>query len=143
MTYTREMVRDIMAEHGKWLEDNSTGKRAEFPPDSEFEADCVFGAWSIFGARAIFGERSRFGAGCEAVSPYWSYQYWPPFTVRGRIYPTADARPYWEERLGMKLNGCYDKIYEQIKDKLPRLLRLKKWTKCERMILESWQEAGE
>jgi hypothetical protein len=64
--------------------------------------------------------------------------YEPPLKTKGEIYPPAGAREYWEERLGMKLEGCYEKIYETVKPKLKDLLKLDKWTKCERRILESW-----
>ena len=49
------------------------------------------------------------------------------------------TRKYWEERLGFKLEKCYDEIEKQIKPLLPELLKRTDWTECERMILESWR----
>jgi len=66
--------------------------------------------------------------------------YKPLLKIKGKIYPPACARAYWEERLSFKLNDCYNEIYKQVKPKLKDLLKDKKWTKCERMILESWDE---
>ena len=86
-----------------------------------------------------FFERCSFGEGCIAHSPYWSFVYSPPFKTKGKIYPPITTRKYWEERLGLSLDGCYKEIGEKIKPELDNLLKLDKWTSCERRILESWR----
>jgi hypothetical protein len=37
------------------------------------------------------------------------------------------------------LLGCYDDVRKILEPLLPKLLRRKTWTKCERRILESWK----
>jgi hypothetical protein len=48
------------------------------------------------------------------------------------------TRLYWQERLGVKLHGCYEQIAAVVVPLLPELLKRTDWTKCERRILESW-----
>ncbi|CAK0758104.1 hypothetical protein CCP2SC5_2460002 [Azospirillaceae bacterium] len=98
-----------------------------------------YSAISTFPDRCSFGERCSFGKGCGAISPTWGYVYAPPFSTTGPICPPAEASEYWEARLGMKLEGCYWDIAIKIGPKIPRLLRRKGWTECERRILESWK----
>ncbi len=76
--------------------------------------------------------------GCKAKSPYWSYVYEPPFKTEGKILPSVTTRKYWEERLQIDLDGCYEEIERKIKPLLPDILKRKDLTKCERRILESW-----
>lgn len=122
----------------------SFGKGCSFGKECSFGKGCSFGEWCSFGKlcsfgkRCSFGELCSFGKGCKATSPLWSFQYEPPFKTKGKILPPITCREYWEERLGMKLSGCYEKIGKRIKPKLKKLLKLDKWTKCERRILESW-----
>lgn len=102
-----------------------------------FAEQCSFAEWCSFAKGCSFAE------GCKAVSPYWSFQYKPPFKTEGKIYPTPDSRPYWNERLkefGLQFETeCYDEIEEIITPKIPEILKSNKWTECERGILESWR----
>jgi hypothetical protein len=61
-----------------------------------------------------------------------------PFETTGKIYPPEQACKYWQERTGLKLIGCYNEIEKENKKEIAELLKLDKWTKCERRILESW-----
>lgn len=128
---------------GEWC---SFGVGCTFERGCSFGEGCRFGEWCSFGDACSFGyacsfgEWCVFGMRCTAISPFWSFVYPPPFKTEGRILPPETAREYWEQRLGMKLEGCYDEIAEQLKPKLKTLLRRKNWTECERRILESWAE---
>ena len=116
----------------------------QFPAHSIFAEGCFFGEWSSFAEGCSFGERCSFaegcsfGEGCKAISPYWAFVYAPPFETEGKIYPPASCREYWEERLKIKLEGCYGEIEEKIVPLLPKILERKDLTECERRILESW-----
>jgi len=109
------------------------GGRCSFGEGCIFGGRCSFGEWCIFGGSCIFGGR------CKAKSPYWSFVYDPPFETEGKIYPTEQARSYWECRLGLELKGCYEEIEKQIKPLIPEILARTDLTKCERRIIESWR----
>lgn len=58
-----------------------------------------------------------------------------------KVRPDDFLREYWEERLGIKLEGCWREIEEQLAPilcKIPELLKDPKWTPTERWIIESW-----
>src|SRR3990167_6323399 len=101
-------------------------------PNGNYHLIKAFGEWCSFGERCFFGE------GCKAICPFWSFQYEPPFKTEGKILHPITCRTYWEERTDIALLGCYNGIEKTIKPRLPDLLKLDKWTKCERRILESW-----
>ena len=124
------------------------GEECNFGEGCSFGEQCSFGKWCRFGEECNFGEGcsfgewGSFGKKCIATSPFWSFQYEPPFVTKGKIYPTVSSRDYWSERLGIDLTDkCYKNIAELIVPKIPELLKLDKWTKCERRILESWNNA--
>lgn len=118
--YTQKQFNDLPVVNGR--KQCPTG---DYTRIKSFPEGCTFGEWCSF------------GQGCRAISPFWSFVYPPPFETEGRIIPPPAARSYWEERLGFKLADCYD-IPAQVAPKLPKLLKRKGWTKCERRILESW-----
>ena len=115
------------------------GEGCSFGAWCSFGAGCSFGAWCSFGEGCSFGAWCSFGAGCKALRPFWSFPAVPPFQVEGPVLPTEECRAHWEERLGMKLSGCYDQIAKKIKPRTTALLKRKTWTKWERAILESWK----
>jgi len=102
------------------------GERCSFDEECFFDSSCSFGGWSLF-------KKS-----CKALNLFWEFIYEPPFKTEGKIYPTPACREYWEERLGMELEGCYKEIEKKIAPKLPKILKRKDLTRCERRILESW-----
>lgn len=108
-----------------------------------FAGQCSFGEDCKFAEGCSFGESCSFAKGCKAISPYWSFQYKPPFKTEGKIYPTPGCREYWNERLkefGLQFETeCYDDIEKIVTPKIPELLKSNKWTECERVILESWR----
>ena len=105
-----------------------------------FGKRCFFGELCRFGETCSFGEMCFFGEGCIAIKPFWSFVYEPPFKTEGKILPTLYCREYWEERLNMKLNGCYEGIEKILTPKkIDKILKRKDLTKCERRILESWR----
>jgi len=62
----------------------------------------------------------------------------PPEQLRvGRVRPDAMCRGYWEQRLGMALEGCWSAIERQVRPQLADLLAREDWTPTERWILES------
>ncbi len=100
----------------------------------------AFAEWCSFGKGCSFGEGCSFGKWCKAISPFWSFMYEPPFDIEGKIYPTAQTRNYWEERLKLDLSGCYQEIEERVKGLLPEILKRDDLTKCERKVIQSWIE---
>jgi len=74
---------------------------------------------------------------------YWDQIYIPRckiLQIKGFIYPTMLSREYWEERLGIKLEGCYSEIQKIVKPHLTDWLKSDKWTPTERWILTNWHE---
>ena len=77
---------------------------------------------------------------------YWGSLLLPE--IGGRFYhnlvltPVLECyREYWQSRLGMNLSeGCVDEIIAKVRPELPKLLRSRKWTPVERLMLESLKE---
>ena len=107
-------------------------------PQGDYTQIKDFSEWCSFDKGCSFGEWCSFGEGCKAISPFWSFVYEPPFKIIGKILPPKTTRLYWEERLNIKLDGCYNEIEKQIKPLLPKILKRTDLTRCERRILESW-----
>jgi hypothetical protein len=71
--------------------------------------------------------------------------YWSHFSIPkidgtltcDYILPQPWQKDYVEERLGIEINCCYDEVIEELKPKVKKLLKLKKWLPIERMMLES------
>ena len=132
------------AKRCSFANDCSFAERCSFAKGCSFAEGCSFANDCSFAKGCSFANDCSFAKGCIAISPYWSFQYKPPFEVEGKIYPSFQCRSYWNERLEeFKIKfetECYDKIEEIITPRIPELLKSKKWTECERMILESWRE---
>ena len=114
-----------------------TPKQFDAFPSTDGIKQCPAGDYTLISS---FGEGCSFGKGCEALSPFWSYVYEPPFATKGKIYPPESCKNYWSERLGLQIDGCCSKIEEEVAPLLVELLKQDKWTKCERRILESWRK---
>ena len=113
----------------------------QFPANTRFAEGCSFAKGCRFAERCSFAEWCSFAKGCVATSPFWSFVYEPPFQTKGKIYPPITTRKFWQERLkqwNVDLSGCYTQIQKEIQPKLKQILKFKRWSKCERRVLESW-----
>jgi len=61
----------------------------------------------------------------------------PEMHYINRVLPHLWQRDYWQERLGMELDGCYASLCKSIKPKLHSLLKDDKWSSTERWMLET------
>jgi hypothetical protein len=72
---------------------------------------------------------------------FWSHIAMPKIGGRFwalRVYPPEWQRDHYGERLGVSMDGCYDRIEkEQILPRLKEFIAMDKWLPVERLMLES------
>lgn len=71
----------------------------------------------------------------QASKPKFGGRFW----ARG-VFGAAWQREYYAQRLGIKIDGCYQDIGDKLHHEAKKLLRSKKWTPTERWMLETLRD---